>query len=179
MTSTIKVDTIQNSAGTTGISINSNGFIAPKVPTFQVTLSGNVTHSDATWTRVNFDVENWDNAGWYDNATNYRFTPQQAGYYQFTLTLSQSDASNTQIRTIGSISKNGAFGNGRVWDLDFTGSGISGLTESKTQSGSMMYYANGTTDYFEAYSWNNVSSGSPVVVDSEYTVFSGFLVSAA
>jgi len=179
MSSVLKVNEIQHTSGTSALTIDSNGIIAPKVPTFQVTLSGNVTHSDATWTRVDFDVENWDNAGWYDNATNYRFTPQQAGYYQFTLTLSQSDASNTQIRTIGSISKNGAYGNGRVWDLDFTGSGLSGLTESKTQSGSMMYYANGTTDYFEAFSWNNVSAGSPAVVDSEYTVFSGFLVSAA
>src|SRR6056300_16290 len=99
MASTLKVNEIQHTNGTSALTIDTNGFVAPKVPTFQATLSANVTHTDAAWAKVNFDVENWDNAGWYDNETNYRFTPQQAGYYQFTLTLSQSDGSNTQIRT--------------------------------------------------------------------------------
>ena len=179
MASTLKVNEIQHINGTSAMTIDTNGFVAPKVPSFHVRLSSSLTHTDVTWTRVNFDVENWDTAGWYDNTTNYRFTPQVAGYYQFSLTLSQSDGSNTQIRTIGSISKNGDYGNGRVWDLDFDGSGLSGLTESKTQSGTMMYYANGTTDYFEAYSWINLNTGSPQIVNTVYTSFGGFLISAA
>ena len=179
MSSVLKVNEIQNTGGTTALTIDSSGFVLPKVPTFQARLSASVTHSNTTWTKVAFDVEDWDNAGWYDNTTNYRFTPLVAGYYQFTITLSQSDGSGDQIRSIGSISKNGDYGNGRVWDLDFAGSGFAGLDESKTQSGSMMYYANGTTDYFEAYSWVNVQTGSPSVGNSVYTKFQGFLVSTA
>ena len=178
MASTLRVNQIQHTAGNTSMTIDVNGFVAPKVPTFRVSLSSSLTHSDATWTRVNFDAENWDNAGWYDNSVNYRYTPQQAGYYQFNLTLTQGFGGNIGIRTIGSVSKNGGYGNGRVWDEDYTNSGFSGLAESKTETGSIMYYANGSTDYFEAYSWINVNSGSPGLANTDYCTFSGFLVSS-
>lgn len=176
MTSIIKVDQIQNAAGTTGLTIDSSGFVLPKTPTFQVKLSSGQSTTSASWTHVQFDVKNWDTAGEYDTST-YTYTPQTAGYYQFSLTLVQSDGNGNQVRTIGSIAKNDDNGGGRVWDVSFANSGFAGLDEGKTSSGSRMYYANGTTDYFNAWSWVQVGSGTPVINDTDFCLFSGFLVS--
>ena len=43
MSSILKVDEIQNTGGTTGLTINSNGFVAPKVPVLSVSLTSNTT----------------------------------------------------------------------------------------------------------------------------------------
>ena len=36
------------------------------------------------WTTVQFDTENWDKLGEFDNVTNYTFTPSVTGYYDVT-----------------------------------------------------------------------------------------------
>ena len=43
MSSILKVDTIQNTGGTTGLTINSSGFVATKVPILNVVLTSNTT----------------------------------------------------------------------------------------------------------------------------------------
>ena len=45
MASVIKVNEIQNTSGTTALSIDGSGFVAPKTPTFSALTSGNVTVS--------------------------------------------------------------------------------------------------------------------------------------
>ena len=53
-------------------------------PTFSAYLSANQAITATTITRVNCNTESWDSDSWYDNATNYRYTPLRAGYYLFT-----------------------------------------------------------------------------------------------
>ena len=51
-------------------------------PTFSAYLSSGQTISNATHTKIQYNTEEWDTNNNYDNATNYRFTPTVAGYYQ-------------------------------------------------------------------------------------------------
>jgi hypothetical protein len=44
-------------------------------------LSADQTITTATWTKVNLDVEDYDEQGEFDSTTNYRFTATKAGYY--------------------------------------------------------------------------------------------------
>ena len=56
-------------------------------PAFLATLSADQSISNSTLTKVQFNTEVFDTNSNYDNATNYRFTPTVAGYYQLNLQL--------------------------------------------------------------------------------------------
>ena len=106
-------------------------------PAFSAYINTNQTISAVTWTKVQFNTEEFDTNSNYDNATNYRFTPTVAGYYQVNLCV-QKTASNTDMQTV--IYKNGsAFKNG--------------VTPASTASAivSALIQLNGTTDYVEGY----------------------------
>ena len=83
MTSVLKVDTIQSSGGTTGLTITSGGLILPKSVAFQVEASNldqsvsADTNTVAQWETVQLDT------GSYWDSTNHRYTPQVAGWYLF------------------------------------------------------------------------------------------------
>ena len=57
MSSILKVDTIQNTGGTTGLTIDSNGFVLPKAVAFSAYMSGTQSISASTWTKVTFNTE--------------------------------------------------------------------------------------------------------------------------
>ena len=86
--SVLKVDSIQNTGGTTALTLDSNGFVIPKAVAFSVYKSGNQSLSSGTWTEVSWDVEEFDTAGFF-NTSNSRFTPQIAGYYQINFSVNQ------------------------------------------------------------------------------------------
>ena len=80
MASTLKVNTIQHTGGTTAMTINSNGLVIPKTPILQV----NSTDTDQTvnsgttviqWETVEIDTLN----AW--STSNHRYQPSIAGYY--------------------------------------------------------------------------------------------------
>jgi len=52
-------------------------------PSFYATLTSDQVVANNTLTRINFDVEQWDSDGKYDNSSNYRFTPGIVGKYVF------------------------------------------------------------------------------------------------
>ena len=182
MASELHVDAIKHSGGTSAMTIDSSGnttlsgnlttssFVTAKTPAFKARLSGDQTINQSTWTQVQFSVEEIDNKGWYDTSA-YRYTPQQAGFYLFTLNLFQNGGSGNSTRRIGAISKNGTYL--RVWDQEIT-SGAAALT-----NGSILLEANGSTDYFEALNWAQTSNASNVVLSAaDYVNWSGFLVTA-
>ena len=75
-------DTITIPAGATLVnSGTATGFGGNSTPAFQATMSGNVDVSDNTWTKVPANTETYDTDGKYDNSSNYRFTPGEAGKY--------------------------------------------------------------------------------------------------
>lgn len=103
--------------------------------------------SSATWTKVQFDLEEFDLASDYDSV-NDRFQPSVAGYYTINVAINIG----LSTRHIGQVAKNGVEEK-RLFDV----SGISGTVNS----GSALIYMNGTTDYLEVYTWSD--AGSPVI----------------
>ena len=112
-------------------------------PAFSAYRSGtNQSFSSATFTKVQCQTEDFDTNSNYDNATNYRFTPTVAGYYQVSASVSLQ-GSTTCTRYFATIYKNGSeyirFG-------DFSGASV-----GYSSQGSCLVYCNGSTDYIELY----------------------------
>tara|TARA_R100001510_G_C7618468_1_gene179958 strand:+ start:561 stop:1082 length:522 start_codon:yes stop_codon:yes gene_type:complete len=89
MTGIIKVDTIQNNGGTTGLTIDSSGrILTPARPAFSVYLSSNAATADNTSVGViPFDAEDFDIGNNVTMSSNAVFTAPIAGIYQFNLSL--------------------------------------------------------------------------------------------
>ncbi len=127
------------------ITANSQG----GAPAFSAYLGTNQTISANTWTKVQCNIEEFDTNSNYDNATNYRFTPTVAGYYQISGGLAMTAGSTTLIFA---IYKNGS----EFKRLQYSTSGVS-------ISGSYPIYFNGSTDYVEIYVYSNnttINSGN-------------------
>jgi len=129
-------DTVLTADSTTATGLKWAAPAGSSGPTFGVYLSANQSITGSTYTKVQFNTEEWDSDSCFDSTTNYRFTPNKAGYYQINYTVADSGSD-----IYGRLYKNGSNFKG-LW-----GSGVSGAQIS----GSCMVYANGTTDYFEFY----------------------------
>jgi hypothetical protein len=129
-------------------------------PAFIAKISGTTSVSNGVFTKINFDNELNDTNS---NYASSRFTPTVAGYYVIQMSIGglSWSASNTPL----AIFKNGG------WVQ--VGALINGYG---TTSG--IFYANGSTDYFEAYVYQNTGSTQNVVV-SDATYFSGCLLQRA
>lgn len=112
-------------------------------PTFKAYKSTNQTVTKNTFTKITFDTENWDTAGNFASST---FTPTTAGYYQLNVETEIS-GSGTLNNSFITIYKNGS----RAGDL-YGG-------DIRVNSGSDLFYANGSTDYFEVYGQCDFASG--------------------
>ena len=134
-------------AGTTIATISSTGITTQVgAPTFSAYRSStNQSFSANTWTKVQCQTEEWDTNSNYDNATNYRFTPTVAGYYQCSASWS-NDTSSTYNYL--SIYKNGAQSRTGI----FNGANAVGATISAA------IYLNGSTDYIEMYIFSNTGN---------------------
>lgn len=99
---------------------------------------------------MQLDAEEFDTANAFDNATNYRFQPAVAGYYQINAGISFR-TSNWTENAIG-IYKNGALyksGN------QSTFSAASGFVNTNMTA---LVYLNGSTDYIELFGYVNATS---------------------
>lgn len=128
------------------------GTMAIQGPAFSAYLSSTQNISSNTWTKVACNTEEFDTASCYDNATNYRFTPTVAGYYQVNARIHQAGSSITNCDI--AIYKNGsAFKGGGFITL------ASGATTTDFGSSlSTLVYLNGSTDYIELYGLITVST---------------------
>lgn len=121
--------------------------VSGNMPAFSAYLASNQTVTSGTFTKVTFNTELFDTANAFDSTTNYRFTPQVAGYYQICLTLS-NEASNTITRLAVSIYKNGT---------EYARSIMPSAGGGQALSTSQIIYLNGSTDYVEGYGIINAS----------------------
>jgi len=148
---------------------NANGYVATNAPAFSAYNNGTQSVSASTDTKVVFDHENFDTNSNYDNATNYRFTPTVAGYYQFNTNVYVANFGGSWMRIY--IMKNGSA------NTEFDRTITAGQT---TLNGSCILYANGTTDYFEIYI--KCQGGTTVQVganDANLMTFNATLVRAS
>jgi hypothetical protein len=117
--------------------------VSGNMPAFSAYPNAATSLSTGTTVKIALQVEEFDTANAFDNATNYRFTPLVAGYYQVNghVELYPSVAgSRAAIR----IYKNGAnYKSGN--DIQISGQVSMGVDISA------VCYCNGTTDYLELY----------------------------
>ena len=117
------------------------------IPAFRaVRASSNQSISSGTWTKVQFNQKDFDTTGLFDITTNYRITPNVAGYYQLSSSIlaQSSSGAGGLTRYVMAIVKNGTgykYGNDIYPYNCGQGRGVA----------SVSMYANGTTDYFEVW----------------------------
>jgi hypothetical protein len=144
-------------AGTTVFTLpaaSGNVMVSGNMPAFSAYASGSQSLSNLTLTKIQFNNEEFDTNSNYDDATNYRFTPNVAGYYQISMTAgvatTGSSVANTQLAC--NIYKNGS-------SFKFGGNTLLNNTYDMLCTVSALIYLNGTTDYVEGY-LRQISGGS-------------------
>lgn len=162
---------------TLAMQIGTNGQMtvaATANPAFSAYRPSDQTVTAATFTKVQLSTETFDTAGAFDSSTNYRFTPQIAGYYQINGTITAGASSNLG-RTILTFFKNGSVYSRGV-DFPFS-AGSSYVYASYSD----LIYLNGSTDYVELYVYLNGTGTLTVFAPAagEYTRMSGFLARSA
>jgi hypothetical protein len=148
--------------------VTGTAMVSGNIPAFSASRSGSdQSISSATWTKAQWNNELFDTNNCYDPTTNYRFTPNVAGYYLFTMTpllSAGSSISNVYIQ----FYINGA-GNNQYAFLFPNGDTISPSLQ-------IIIYMNGTTDYIESYV--RIQATSPLI-NAGGGVFNGVLVRSA
>jgi len=128
--------------------------------------------SNGTFTKLQIDAEDFDTNSNYDHSTNYRFTPTVAGYYLFTGRVEVTTNPSATDQLLG-VYKNGS---NHAYIGERTGNAV-----TRGISGTVLIYANGTTDYFELYYYQ--ATGGNLTIDIGTTPrrcqFSAFLARAA
>jgi hypothetical protein len=144
--------------------------VSGNMPAFSANTVTAQSFSSSTFTKVQYNVETFDTNSNYDNATNYRFTPTVAGYYQINGNVSFAGSAIGYVQI--AIYKN----NGQL----ISGSGIpNNMTIGGMVMVSSIIYMNGSTDFVEIYAWQ--SSGGALVLQTSAgnNTFSGCLVRGA
>jgi hypothetical protein len=138
--------------------------VSGNMPAFSAYSNANQTTTTNVWTKIAYQVEEYDTNSNFDSTTNYRFTPTVAGYYQ----INGSYYSNGgPTRCAIAIYKNGS-------SYKFADT----VATTYAMFISSLVYLNGSTDYVEIY-MNNVTGGSGVLADSTRTYFSGSMTRSA
>jgi hypothetical protein len=125
-------------------------------PAFEASLSADQTILNNTQTKVQFNTEDLDTDGCYDNSTNYRFTPTTAGKYYVYSFLTIGQGSTLGIAGQIYIKKNGS--TIRETQTNVYNNSVLNLTSLQISS---IVDMNGSTDYLEIFGLAEVSSGSP------------------
>ena len=159
VTNSNQTATLPDATGTVMVSGN--------MPAFSAYQNADQSLSANTWTKLNFQVENFDTNS---NFSSNRFTPTVAGYYQLNLNCAMTSVVGTQFMFLN-IYKNGStyvFGN--------VSQPVAATTYARATASSLVYL-NGSTDYVEGYAYFSAANATASGVDS--VQFSGSLVRSA
>jgi hypothetical protein len=137
---------------------------ATAAPAFSAYLNTAQTITTNVFTKIQFNIEEFDTNSNYDNATNYRFTPTVAGYYQVQASVFPNTATS---QTAIAIYKNGS---------EFKKGNIAATTSAIVVTA--LIYMNGTTDYLEGYAYL-VGTTPAIAGDQAYTYFQASMVRSA
>jgi hypothetical protein len=110
----------------------------PAIRVWRVTSNQSITAN--TYTKVQFNAEQYDTDNTFDSTTNYRFTPNKAGYYLCTSSLLMQGTAGwleNQLHFNGTKIANGG---GAIPSQGYT-----------TWPNTVIIYFNGTTDYLEVF----------------------------
>ena len=151
------------------LTLQQNGVSLPNggvAPAFSAYGSVATSLSNSAFTKITFDTELFDTNS---NFASNRFTPTVAGYYQLNSAVSLGAWAAT-VTTIA-IYKNGS---------EF----LRGIVNANTAASianivSGLVYANGSTDYFEIYGYQNSGLANSTGSGSNLVWFNGSLVRGA
>lgn len=133
-------------------------------PAFSAYPSSNQNITTNTYTKIALQTEEFDTNSNFDNATNYRFTPTVAGYYQVNGVVYPN---TTTTLVTAAIYKNGV-----------NYKAVQTAANSVGTECSALIYLNGSTDYIELYTF--VTGVSPQIFGSgTYTFFQAAMVRSA
>lgn len=152
--------------------------VASTGPAFSAYANATQTVTNNVITKVVFQTKSFDTANCFDATTNYRFTPNVAGYYQFHTVLHlEGTVLSTQF--VLYIAKNSASGP-RLIDTN-PSAALSSNAETTFSASAPLIYMNGTTDFVEVYGYyfGGTSTFSGTSASYQYSYFSGLLVKAA
>ena len=164
-TTTLTLPTTSGTVITTGSTFGGTG------PAFSATTSSTLSISTGTNTKIPFNTEDWDTNSNYDNVTNYRFTPTIAGYYQVNIKI-QLDNTGSGGETYTAVYKNGSIYKrvGMVPNIASTG---------RSPVGSVNVYLNGSTDYVEAYVFQNTGGSVALTGNTDFAYFQAAMIRSA
>jgi hypothetical protein len=166
--------TFANAVTVTGALTATGGVVqgANAAPAFSAYMSSNLDVTDNVITKVPCNTEEFDTASCYDNATNYRFTPTVAGYYQVTVQCYYNTNANRPTSFFNLIYKNGvSVKTNYLFATSTTLLGQAPLTA--------LIYCNGTTDYLEFYARASGGTSQFFSSGSTNTFFQAFLARSA
>ena len=121
--------------------VTGTAMVSGNMPAFSAYKSAAQTLSSATFTKITFDLEEYDTN---NNFASSAFTPTVAGYYQVNAAVNNG----TGVQTVVSIYKNGSESK--------AGSNSSAFTAVA----SAIIYMNGSTDYLEIYGYFAVGTAT-------------------
>jgi hypothetical protein len=152
----------------TGTLLSSASTFAATGPAFSAYAGSGQNLTNGTFTKIQASTEEFDTNSNYDNATNYRFTPTVAGYYQVNGAIAlASNAASFQVV----IYKNGnSFKKGLLTN-----------TSASLQQANViaLIYMNGSTDYIELYGFQGSGGTISTVSSSDLTYFQASMVRGA
>ena len=123
-----------------------------------------------TWTKIELKGEVADLDGLFDHSSTYRYTPQVAGWYYVAFNFIVTGMGGNSHEMYAAIYKNGgtavkAHGGGRGGYGGFGQADVYGFVQM-----------NGSSDYLEAYGWQNNAASAARSVHTTYTRMLGYLV---
>ena len=118
---------------------NGNSSTNGSAPAFSAYASVTQTFTSGVFSKVNFDTKEYDVTSNFDNSTNFRFTPNLAGYYQVNANIRLNNSTFGFV--IPAIYKNGI-----AWKF-----GSVQTTNVFSASVNATVFLNGTTDYIEIW----------------------------
>jgi hypothetical protein len=131
--------------------------------------TSNQTLTSGVATKIQFNAEVFDTAGYFDSSTNYRYTPLVAGKYLITATVFFNNTLSAGTNVIASIYKNGA-----GYIDNFTAVPATNVYYMLLVTG--IVDMNGSSDYVEIYASHFRGSNSDVLAGATWTTFCAVLV---
>jgi hypothetical protein len=160
---------VTGSTGTVSQGMLASG-VAGNGPTFSAYQSSTQNVSNGVATKIQFQTELFDTANCFDSTTNYRFTPNVAGYYQVTAGWVGTTTAATLMT--GYVYKNGSL----TYNM---GNFYISTSGSHGSNGSWLIYMNGSTDYIEFYGYQTGTVTMATAAAANGTYFQAALVRAA